>query len=333
MTLTVWPILAFNIYVQCLVTLQSLLQKLNFLVALDTAGLSIRSALSITFKLIKANHLFYTILVLFLDTKLELELRQHELDPRAQVGGIGLDQVKLAVVCPLLVALAWAGTSVRRRGRHEDVPAADLAVVHASLIALAAGTALHLRWARACPLVVAMRRWRRASTTVGTAQVHALHVSAHPAHLQLLQPALEILDVPPSILYLGVEARENGRIVGRLAHDIGGVDEHPLAVDLFVDVAGDIIVVIHLDRTVFMDRPLWVSGEGTRAVERGVWGVEGGPASRFVPGLLSCDEGWEVVRVWVGKADAGCVRGCDVFIGAATCDCFCSGPRGSAEAG
>lgn len=76
-----------------LISLQSLLQQLDLLVALDATSFRICAALSIALILVEANHLLNTGLVLFLYAKLELQLRQHELNLRAQVGRVILNQV------------------------------------------------------------------------------------------------------------------------------------------------------------------------------------------------------------------------------------------------
>jgi hypothetical protein len=78
---------------EILVSLERLLEELYLLVAFDALGLRIRLALAVPFHLVQPHHLLDSVFVLFLDTELELELRQHELDAGTQMWGVISDQV------------------------------------------------------------------------------------------------------------------------------------------------------------------------------------------------------------------------------------------------
>jgi hypothetical protein len=86
--------------------------------------------------------------------------------------------------------------------------------------------------------------------------VHVVHVLAHLPHLQFLHLFLEILDVPSSLSYLCIELRLDHIIECLLAHGICRIDERLLALDLLVDGAERLIVVIHGGR--MLDAPYWM---------------------------------------------------------------------------
>jgi hypothetical protein len=68
---TVSSIRGLYIYVEIHITLESLSQKLDLLITLDTAPFGVCPALAITFILIESNHFFYASFVLLLDAQLK----------------------------------------------------------------------------------------------------------------------------------------------------------------------------------------------------------------------------------------------------------------------
>lgn len=83
---------------EILISLQSLLQQLDLLVAFNSSTFCIGAALPITLILIQTNHLLDTSFVLFFDTELELELGQHELNFGSEILGIIFDQVCMIAI-------------------------------------------------------------------------------------------------------------------------------------------------------------------------------------------------------------------------------------------
>ena len=76
-------------------------------------------------------------------------------------------------------------------------------------------------------------------------QAHVLHACSGALHTQVPQLRLEVLDVAAAVLDLPVQAREHGRVVGRLAHGIGGVDQGPLPVNLALHVGNGLVDARH----------------------------------------------------------------------------------------
>lgn len=75
------------------VSLQSLLEESDLLLALNPTSSGIGTALLIALHLVKLNHLLDTFEVLLFNIDLELNLGQHELDAGAKVRGIIFDQI------------------------------------------------------------------------------------------------------------------------------------------------------------------------------------------------------------------------------------------------
>lgn len=90
---TIRSIGRLNIHMKILVALQSLLQQLDLLVALNATAFGVRATLAVTLILVQANHLLDTGLVLFLHAQLELELGQHELNLRTEIRGVIFDKI------------------------------------------------------------------------------------------------------------------------------------------------------------------------------------------------------------------------------------------------
>ena len=91
--LTVVVVGPVNVHVQILVALERVLQQLDLLVTLDTLGLCVLLALAVALELVQAHHLLDSILVLLLDTELELKLGQHELNAGSQVLRVIADKI------------------------------------------------------------------------------------------------------------------------------------------------------------------------------------------------------------------------------------------------
>lgn len=92
--ITVWGVVsALHIHMQIFVSLESLLQKLDFLVTLYSPSFGICFALPVPIILIEPHQFFYAILVLLLNAELELQLRQHELDARSKVWSVVFDEI------------------------------------------------------------------------------------------------------------------------------------------------------------------------------------------------------------------------------------------------
>ena len=86
-----------------------------------------------------------------------------------------------------------------------------------------------------------LRRHRAAvATRAGNAQI------SHLTSLNVAQGLLEVVDVAGGFADLGVDARADSRVVGRLGHLAGSVDDGIFAVD-FADELLDrgLIVVAH----------------------------------------------------------------------------------------
>ena len=123
--------------------------------------------------------------------------------------------------------------------RHHASGRSELVVLSRAVRGAVAGGAIGRR-------VVGRRGGKRLSVQVaalgtarragGGAERHVFHAFAYAAHLELAQPVLEELEVPPALAHLGVELGENGLIAGLLPHDTGGLDQGLLAFDFFVDI-------------------------------------------------------------------------------------------------
>lgn len=72
-------------------------------------------------------------------------------------------------------------------------------------------------------------------------QAHVVDSGTCPLHLDVPQLGLKVLDVAAAIAYLAVQTRKDGRIVGRLAHDIGGVDQSPFLVNFLLHLADGLV--------------------------------------------------------------------------------------------
>jgi hypothetical protein len=66
-------------------------------------------------------------------------------------------------------------------------------------------------------------------------------------HFQVSELRLEVVDVAAAILDLAVDAREDGRVVGRLAHGIRGVDQGPFPVNLALHIGHRLVDARHGD--------------------------------------------------------------------------------------
>lgn len=80
-------------YVDVLVALKRLFQELDLLVTFDPSSFSVLPALAIALHLVELHHLVYSFFILLFDAKLELELRQHELDSGPEVWRVVFDKI------------------------------------------------------------------------------------------------------------------------------------------------------------------------------------------------------------------------------------------------
>lgn len=108
---------------------------------------------------------------------------------------------------------------------------------------VAPGVLRRWRW----PTAVGPRTRSWSTRRAGRAKAHVVHALAHLSHLQLPHPLLKELNVPPALAHLGVELGLDGVVVGLLPHHIGGIDQSLLTLDLLIDGAKRLIVVIHGD--------------------------------------------------------------------------------------
>jgi hypothetical protein len=91
---------------------------------------------------------------------------------------------------------------------------------------------------------------------------------AHPPHLELLHTLFQVLDVPTTLTHLRVYPGSDLLILGLLPHLVRSIEQSSLALDLLVDRAECVIVVIHDggDRRVYPRREVffcvdsWFSG-------------------------------------------------------------------------
>ncbi|KAL1866448.1 hypothetical protein VTK73DRAFT_4682 [Phialemonium thermophilum] len=102
-----------------------------------------------------------------------------------------------------------------------------------------------LRWRRggaSILAVLAVDATARADATATRVEGHVLHPLAHGAHLELAQPLLEELQIPPPLVDLGVELGDDGVILGAVAHGNGSLDQSLFSLDLLVDVEHFLLV-------------------------------------------------------------------------------------------
>lgn len=73
----------------------------------------------------------------------------------------------------------------------------------------------------------------RSGARAAGAYVHALHA---PTQLKLLKLLLEELEIPLALAHLGVELGADGVVVCLLSHEVCGLDQRLLSLDLLVDL-------------------------------------------------------------------------------------------------
>jgi hypothetical protein len=134
------------------------------------------------------------------------------------------------------------------------------------------------------PAVFRGRRQRVVGATATWLQTHILHAGGRPLHVQVPQLGLEVVDVPAAIFDLSIETGKYGRVVGGLAHGIGGIDEGPLAVDFALHIGNGFVDVRHGE-----DRMCWIGAKrasGDFFTDRGD-GVTNVPSEGRLPGIDS----------------------------------------------
>jgi hypothetical protein len=147
---------------------------------------------------------------------------------------------QFAIVWPLVGRTGrWRG--IGRARRLQCTTTAELAVLalRAPIAALVL-LLLHVP----IPAVFGGRGQRVVRIAAGL-QAHVLHARRCPLHVQVPELRLEVLNVAAAVLDLAVETREHGRVVGRLAHGIGGVDQGLLAVDLALHIGNRLVDARH----------------------------------------------------------------------------------------
>lgn len=150
---------------------------------------------------------------------------------------------KLAVVGSLVWG-ARCGRGIGSAWWHEALASAEVAIL-ALLGAVAALVVGHV----AVPAVFGRRSQRIISLSCAKPtrllQAHVLDARSGALHAQIAQLRLEVLDVAAAVLDLAVQTREDGWVVGRLAHGIGGVDQGSLPLDLALHIGDGLVDVGH----------------------------------------------------------------------------------------
>jgi len=90
---------------------------------------------------------------------------------------------------------------------------------------------------------------------------------AHPPHLELLHTLFQVLYVPATLAHLRIYSGSDLLVLCLLPHLVRSVEQSPLALDLLVDRAECVIVVVHNggDRRVSPRREVFV------CFVRGIW--------------------------------------------------------------
>ena len=89
-----------KVNIHIIITLARLGKQLNFLRALNLLSLGLGFTTAVAFDLIKINHFINALLVLLFDRELKFNLLEHQLNARAKVGCVVLDEIQPGEVWP-----------------------------------------------------------------------------------------------------------------------------------------------------------------------------------------------------------------------------------------
>lgn len=147
-------------------------------------------------------------------------------------------------VTQLAVVGAFVSCGRRRCGKRRARRLQSLAAAELAILALGPAIAALVLLRVAVPVVL----WRRGQGIGGGAawlQTHVINARGRALQVEVAQLGLEVVDVAAAVFDLAVEAREDGRVVGRLAHGIGGVDQGLFTVDFALHIGNRLLDVGH----------------------------------------------------------------------------------------
>lgn len=150
---------------------------------------------------------------------------------------------QLAVVGPLVWRAGW-WRGIWGAWWHEALASTEVAIL-ALLAAIAALLVGHV----AVPAIFGGRSQRIISLSYARPtrllQAHVLDAGGSALHAQVSQLGFKVLDIAAAVFDLSVQTREHSRVVGRLAHGIGGVDQGALPVNLALHIGNGLVDVGH----------------------------------------------------------------------------------------
>ena len=195
----------------------------------------------------------------------------------------------------LAVVGAFVSCARRRCGKRRARRLQSFAAAELAILALGPAIAALVLLRVAVPVVL----WRRGQGIGGGAawlQIHAIDARRSALQVEVAQLGLEVVDVAAAVFDLAVEAREDGRVVGRLAHGIGGVDQGLFTVDFALHIGNRLLDVGHGEGVVWRRvrrrrRVGGISSPMEATACSGAWPSLGWLGGRGAPALIQTDTG------------------------------------------